>query len=56
MQLSAVDFPHPEGPRNVTNSPCEMERENRARAVFPSNSFVTSLMTKLVKSFTAGLP
>src|SRR5271157_5501303 len=51
MQLSAVDFPQPEGPRKVMNSPLATSRENRERAVFPSNSLVRSLTMNLLNSF-----
>src|SRR5213594_3210806 len=45
MRLSSVDFPHPEGPTTVRNSPSSTERlmESSARISFPRtwNSLLT---------------
>lgn len=50
MQLRAVDFPQPEGPRKVTNSPFSTVRLKLFRASFSENRLIKFLMVNCFNS------
>jgi hypothetical protein len=51
MQLRAVDFPQPEGPRKVTNSPLPNSMEKSSTAVLSPKRFVMLRTDSFWKSF-----